>query len=92
VLAATWSAPTSSISTDAAYLRKTRSTSCRRRTSCRPGEGRRLPAPDHADGLLHGYIPRAAPRRRKATTNAVVSASILILTFNYFITEAFFAR
>ena len=26
-----------------------------------------------------------------ATTNAVVSASILILTFNYFITEAFFA-
>jgi phospholipid/cholesterol/gamma-HCH transport system permease protein len=27
-----------------------------------------------------------------ATTSAVVSASILILTFNYFITEAFFAR
>ena len=27
-----------------------------------------------------------------ATTNAVVSASILSLTFNYFITEAFLAR
>lgn len=27
-----------------------------------------------------------------ATTNAVVSASILILTFNYVITELFFAR
>jgi phospholipid/cholesterol/gamma-HCH transport system permease protein len=27
-----------------------------------------------------------------ATTHAVVSASILILTANYFITEAFFSR
>jgi phospholipid/cholesterol/gamma-HCH transport system permease protein len=27
-----------------------------------------------------------------ATTNAVVSASILILSFNYVITELFFAR
>ena len=27
-----------------------------------------------------------------ATTNAVVSASILLLCFNYFITELFFAR
>jgi len=44
-------------------------------------------------GCYHGYISRGgAEGVGKATTNAVVSASILILTFNYFITEAFFSR
>jgi len=33
--------------------------------------------------------PRAWARQR---TNALVSASILILVFNYFLTEAFFSR
>jgi phospholipid/cholesterol/gamma-HCH transport system permease protein len=44
-------------------------------------------------GCYHGYHSRGGAQGvGAATTNAVVSASILILTFNYFITEAFFAR
>jgi phospholipid/cholesterol/gamma-HCH transport system permease protein len=44
-------------------------------------------------GCYHGYTSKGGAQGvGLATTNAVVSASILILTFNYFITEAFFAR
>ena len=44
-------------------------------------------------GCYHGFKSRGGAQGvGAATTNAVVSASILILTFNYFITEAFFAR
>ena len=44
-------------------------------------------------GCYHGFNSKGGAQGvGKATTNAVVSASILILTFNYFITEAFFAR
>jgi phospholipid/cholesterol/gamma-HCH transport system permease protein len=44
-------------------------------------------------GCYHGYHSRGgAEGVGTATTNAVVSASILILTFNYFITEMFFAK
>ena len=44
-------------------------------------------------GCYHGYTSKGGAQGvGMATTNAVVSASILILTFNYFITEAFFAR
>ncbi len=44
-------------------------------------------------GCYHGYNSRGgAEGVGAATTNAVVSASILILCFNYFITEMFFAR
>ena len=44
-------------------------------------------------GCYHGYNSKGGAQGvGAATTNAVVSASILILTFNYFITEAFFAR
>ena len=44
-------------------------------------------------GCYHGYQSRGgAEGVGTATTNAVVSASILILTFNYFITEMFFAK
>jgi len=44
-------------------------------------------------GCYHGYNSRGGAQGvGKATTNAVVSASILILCFNYFITELFFAR
>jgi phospholipid/cholesterol/gamma-HCH transport system permease protein len=44
-------------------------------------------------GCYHGYTSRGGAQGvGMATTSAVVSASILILTFNYFITEAFFAR
>ncbi|HSR70873.1 MAG TPA: ABC transporter permease [Kiloniellales bacterium] len=44
-------------------------------------------------GCYHGYNSRGgAEGVGTATTNAVVSASILILCFNYFITELFFAR
>jgi len=44
-------------------------------------------------GCYHGYTSKGGAQGvGAATTNAVVSASILILTFNYFITEAFFAR
>jgi phospholipid/cholesterol/gamma-HCH transport system permease protein len=44
-------------------------------------------------GCYHGYNSRGGAQGvGTATTNAVVSASILILCFNYFITELFFAR
>ena len=44
-------------------------------------------------GCYHGFNSRGGAQGvGAATTNAVVSSSILILTFNYFITEAFFAR
>jgi len=44
-------------------------------------------------GCYHGYHSRGGAQGvGSATTNAVVSASILLLCFNYFITELFFAR
>jgi phospholipid/cholesterol/gamma-HCH transport system permease protein len=44
-------------------------------------------------GCYHGYHSKGGAQGvGAATTNAVVSASILILTSNYLITEAFFAR
>lgn len=44
-------------------------------------------------GCYNGYRSRGGAQGvGQATTNAVVSASILILTFNYLITEMFFAR
>ena len=44
-------------------------------------------------GCYHGYNSRGGAQGvGAATTNAVVTASILILCFNYFITEIFFAR
>ena len=44
-------------------------------------------------GCYHGYKSRGGAQGvGQATTNAVVSASILILLSNYFITEMFFAR
>ena len=44
-------------------------------------------------GCYHGYNSKGGAQGvGAATTNAVVSASILILCFNYFITEMFFAR
>ena len=44
-------------------------------------------------GCYHGYHSKGGAQGvGTATTNAVVSASILILCFNYFITELFFAR
>ena len=44
-------------------------------------------------GCYHGYQSRGGAQGvGVATTNAVVSASILILTFNYIITELFFSR
>ena len=44
-------------------------------------------------GCYHGFHSRGGAQGvGAATTNAVVSASILILSFNYLITEAFFAR
>lgn len=44
-------------------------------------------------GCYHGYHSRGGAQGvGAATTNAVVSASVLILGFNYLITEAFFAR
>ncbi len=43
-------------------------------------------------GCYHGYHSRGGARGvGAATTNAVVSASVLILALNYLITEAFFA-
>jgi phospholipid/cholesterol/gamma-HCH transport system permease protein len=43
-------------------------------------------------GCYHGYKSKGGAQGvGAATTNAVVSASILILTFNYIITELFFA-
>ena len=44
-------------------------------------------------GCYHGYHSRGGAQGvGTATTNAVVSASVLILASNYLITEAFFAR
>ncbi len=44
-------------------------------------------------GCFHGYNSRGGAQGvGAATTNAVVSASILILVFNYVITELFFSR
>ncbi|MGP1395191.1 MAG: MlaE family ABC transporter permease [Inquilinaceae bacterium] len=44
-------------------------------------------------GCYHGYASRGGAQGvGAATTNAVVSASILILVFNYVITEVFFSR
>ncbi len=44
-------------------------------------------------GCYHGYHSKGGAQGvGAATTSAVVSASILILTFNYIITELFFAR
>jgi phospholipid/cholesterol/gamma-HCH transport system permease protein len=44
-------------------------------------------------GCYHGYYSRGGAQGvGRATTYAVVSASVLILVFNYVITEAFFAR
>ena len=44
-------------------------------------------------GCYNGYRSRGGAQGvGQATTNAVVSASILILTFNYLITEMFFSR
>lgn len=44
-------------------------------------------------GCYHGYHSKGGAQGvGAATTNAVVSASILILSFNYVITEAFFAQ
>ena len=43
-------------------------------------------------GCYHGYHSRGGAQGvGAATTNAVVSASVLILAFNYIITELFFA-
>ncbi len=44
-------------------------------------------------GCYHGYSSRGGAQGvGAATTNAVVSASILILSFDYILTELFFAR
>jgi phospholipid/cholesterol/gamma-HCH transport system permease protein len=44
-------------------------------------------------GCYHGYNSRGGAQGvGSATTNAVVSASVLILSSNYLITELFFAR
>ncbi len=44
-------------------------------------------------GCYHGYHSKGGAQGvGKATTNAVVSASILILSFDYILTEMFFAR
>jgi len=44
-------------------------------------------------GCYHGFYSRGGAQGvGAATTNAVVSASILILTFNYAITEIFFSQ
>jgi phospholipid/cholesterol/gamma-HCH transport system permease protein len=44
-------------------------------------------------GCYNGYNSKGGAQGvGQATTNAVVSASILILTFNYFITELFFSK
>jgi phospholipid/cholesterol/gamma-HCH transport system permease protein len=44
-------------------------------------------------GCYHGYHSKGGAQGvGQATTNAVVSASILILVFNYLLTEMFFAR
>ena len=44
-------------------------------------------------GCYHGYKSKGGAQGvGNATTNAVVSSSILILIFNYLITEMFFSR
>ena len=44
-------------------------------------------------GCYHGYKSKGGAQGvGNATTNAVVSSSILILIFNYLITEMFFTR
>ena len=44
-------------------------------------------------GCYHGYKSRGGAQGvGAATTNAVVSAAVLILVFNYFITEVFFSQ
>jgi phospholipid/cholesterol/gamma-HCH transport system permease protein len=44
-------------------------------------------------GCYHGYKSKGGAQGvGAATTNAVVSASVLILLFNYIITELFFSR
>ena len=44
-------------------------------------------------GCYHGFHSRGGAQGvGKATTNAVVSASILILISNYIVTELFFSR
>lgn len=44
-------------------------------------------------GCYHGFHSRGGAQGvGKATTNAVVSSAILVLIFNYIITEAFFSR
>jgi phospholipid/cholesterol/gamma-HCH transport system permease protein len=44
-------------------------------------------------GCYHGYSSKGGAQGvGAATTNAVVSASILILSFDYVLTELFFAR
>ena len=44
-------------------------------------------------GCYHGYRSRGGAQGvGEATTNAVVSSSILILIFNYLITEMIFSR
>ncbi len=44
-------------------------------------------------GCYHGYNSKGGAQGvGAATTNAVVSASILILSFNYLITEMFFSK
>ena len=78
----------------AAYLRNTIDFLQTQDVCLGPGEGRGVRLPDRADGLLPRLQrPRAAPRAwARPRPTPVVSASILILAFNYFITEAFFAR
>ncbi len=59
----------------------------------RPRQSRRVRLHHRADGVLSRVS--FARRRRgvgQATTSAVVSASILILLFNYLLTQAFFAK
>jgi phospholipid/cholesterol/gamma-HCH transport system permease protein len=44
-------------------------------------------------GCYHGYRSKGGAQGvGEATTNSVVTSSILILIFNYLITELFFAR
>jgi phospholipid/cholesterol/gamma-HCH transport system permease protein len=44
-------------------------------------------------GCYHGYYSRGGAQGvGKATTNAVVSASILLLSADYILTEIFFAQ
>ena len=60
----------------------------------RPGQGRGVRLHHRADGLLSRlpFSRGGAQGVGKATTNAVVSASILILISNYILTELFFSR